>query len=468
MHFHFLGIGGTLMGSVAVAFKARGHTVTGSDERVYPPMSTFLAAHDIPIRTPFAADNLPAEADWFLVGNAMTRGNPEVEALLERKLRYTSLPDALRTHFLAGKRNFVVTGTHGKTTTASLLAWIFETAGQVPSFLIGGIPLNLGAGARLNDSPFCVLEGDEYDTAFFDKRSKFLHYLPECVILNNIEFDHADIFDDLDDVLWSFEQLIRIVPRNGLLVANTDDANVRRILAKAHTPVLAVGFEAEGEGRIRNVRYGSDSTDFTIFGEEFTTPLGGAYNVRNCAAAAAAARSAGTASDCIRQALATFESVKRRQEIRGEAGGVTVMDDFGHHPTAIAQTLGGLRERARWRHLIAVFEPRSNTTRRAVFQHELVEAFTDADAVVLAQVARLDQLPAADRLDPARVIADLVAAGKPAFYEPDTEAIVRRVVALAQPGDLVIVFSNGGFENIHERLLTALRAPAAARQGVTA
>lgn len=458
MHFHFIGICGTLMGSVAAALKQRGHEVTGSDQGVYPPMSTFLAAQGIQIASPFAAENLPADPNAvIIIGNAMSRpSNPEVEAVLDTRRRYTSLPELLRTQILPGRRNFVVTGTHGKTTTSSLLAWMFEAADCSPSFLIGGIPRNLGQGARLTDSDICVLEGDEYDTAFFDKRSKFVHYLPECVILNNIEFDHADIFDDLNHVCRHFEQLVRIVPRNGLFVANADDANVQRVLRQAHAPIVQVGFGTDGPGRISDVVYGVETTEFSVFGERFSTPLGGEFNVRNCAVAIAAARHGGLTFPEIRSSLARFESVARRQEIRGVVRGVSVMDDFGHHPTAIAETLRALRTRWNGHRIVAVFEPRSNTTRRAVFQHELVEAFAEADVVVMAQVARLDQLPAADRLDPERVIADIAACGKPAFYEATTDGIVQRAVSAAKEGDLIVVFSNGGFDGIHGKLLSAL------------
>jgi len=257
MHFHFLGICGTLMGSVAAALKERGHVVTGSDDGIYPPMSTFLASRGIQIASPFSAANLPTSADAIIIiGNAMSRGNPEVEEVLNRKLAYISLPEALRTHFLGGKRNLVVTGTHGKTTTSSLLAWMLESAGKNPTYLIGGLPANLGQGARFTDSEFCVLEGDEYDTAFFDKRSKFVHYLPECVIINNLEFDHADIYHNVDEIILSFSRLVNIVPQNGLIAVNSDDANVAHAIARSPAPLLPVGLKAEGEGRICEIDYG--------------------------------------------------------------------------------------------------------------------------------------------------------------------------------------------------------------------
>ncbi len=458
MNFHFLGICGTLMGSVAAALKERGHVVTGSDDGVYPPMSDFLAARGIAIQAPFSPANLPPSADMIIIGNAMSRGNPEVEEVLNRRLPYISLPEALRTHFLGGKRNFVVTGTHGKTTTSALLAWMFESTGRNPNFLIGGIPANLGQGARFTDSEICVIEGDEYDTAFFDKRSKFVHYLPECVIINNLEFDHADIFRDLDEIILSFTRLVNIVPKNGLILVNADDPNVARAIAKSPAPLLPVGLTATSEGRIHDITYGENETSFRVFGESFTMALGGEFNVRNAAMAIGAARFAGLSGDEIRAALTSFTGVKRRQEMRGEENGIAVMDDFGHHPTAIAETLAGLRRRRATGRIWAIFEPRSNTTRRKIFQQSLPAAFAQADGVILAQVARLDQLPEADRLNPDRVIADIAATGRPAFYEADTAAIVQRARSLARPGDLVVVFSNGGFDGIHAKLLDAFKA----------
>jgi UDP-N-acetylmuramate: L-alanyl-gamma-D-glutamyl-meso-diaminopimelate ligase len=458
MHLHFLGICGTLMGSVASALKERGHVVTGSDDGVYPPMSTFLAARGVTIATPFSAANLPATADLIVIGNAISRGNPEVEEVLNRKLAYVSLPEVLRTQFLGGRRNLVVTGTHGKTTTSALLAWMLECAGKNPTFLIGGIPANLGQGARFTDSEFSVIEGDEYDTAFFDKRSKFVHYLPECVLINNIEFDHADIYRDVDEIILSFTRLVNIVPKNGLIAANSDDPNVARAIARSPAPLLPVGLDATGEGRILDIAYGQRETAFTIFGERFTMSLGGEFNVRNAAMAIAAARFAGLAFAQIRAALVSFSGVKRRQELYGEANGIAVMDDFGHHPTAIAETLASLRCRHPSGRIWAIFEPRSNTTRRKVFQRALPAAFAGADGVIMARIARLEQLPEADRLDPEKVIADIAATGKPAFYERDSAAIVRRAAALAQTGDLVVVFSNGGFDGIHAKLLDAFKA----------
>ncbi len=453
---HFVGVCGTAMGSLAAALRDRGVEVTGSDENVYPPMSTFLRDKGVAITAGFDAENLPADADFVVIGNAMRRGNPEVEAVLNRKLLYYSLPEALKMFFLRGRHNLVVTGTHGKTTTTSLLAWIFESAGLVPSWLIGGIPTNLGQGCRLGDSKYFILEGDEYDTAFFDKRSKFVHYLPELLVVNNIEFDHADIFRDLEDVMTSFRRLLQIVPGEGMVLLNGDDPNCRALAESCPAPLVEVGFSQNAANHIRDVELGRESSAFTLFGERFEIPMIGEFNVRNAAMAVSAAHFYNVPMDEIRKALRTFAGIRRRQEVRGEAGGVVVVDDFGHHPTAIAQTLDGLAVKYPGARLWAVFEPRSNTTRRAVFQDVLPRAFAGAHGVVLAKVARMEQLPENERLNPERVVADLQRAGKEAFYEPDVPAIVGRIAGLARPGDVVVVFSNGGFDNIHTKLLEAL------------
>ena len=457
---HFTGICGTAMGSLAAALRDRGVEVTGSDDNVYPPMSTFLESKGITISKGFRPENLPADADFVVIGNAMTRGNPEVEAVLNRKLLYYSLPEALKFFFLRGRHNLVVAGTHGKTTTTSLLAWIFESAGLAPSWLIGGIPGNLGQGCRLGDSKYFIIEGDEYDTAFFDKRSKFVHYLPELLIVNNIEFDHADIFRDLEDVMTSFRRLLQIVPGEGMVLLNGDDPNCRKLAESCPAPLVEVGFSPNAGNQISEVHLGRDSSSFRLFGETFEIPMIGEFNVRNAAMAVSAAHFYNVPFAEIRKALKSFTGIRRRQEVRGEAGGVTVVDDFGHHPTAIAQTLEGLRVKFPGCKLWAVFEPRSNTTRRAVFQDVLPKAFAGADGVVLARVARMDQLPEKDRLNPEKVVEDLRRAGKEAFYEADTAAIIHRVAGLAGQGDVIVVFSNGGFDNIHAKLLEALQAKA--------
>lgn len=454
-HVHFLGICGTAMGSVAAAMRDSGFIVTGQDDNVYPPMSTFLEGKGITITKGFDPADIPS-ADVIVVGNAMSRGNPAVEAVLNRKLYYLSLPETLKQFFLRGRHNLVVTGTHGKTTTTSLLTWIFESAGREPSWLIGGIPENLGQGSCLRDSKHFIIEGDEYDTAFFDKRSKFIHYLPELVIVNNVEFDHADIYSSLDEIKTSFRRLLNIVPGEGMVLLNADDPNCLDVAKTCPAPIVEVGFSENAGNRILNARHERGSSYFDLLGATFEVPLVGDFNIRNAAMAASAAHFYGISIEEIQKALKTFKGIKRRQEVRGEANGITVIDDFGHHPTAIRETLAGLHSRYVGSRLWAIFEPRSNTTRRAVFQHDLPKAFAQADGVFIAQVARLDQLPEDQRLDPERVVADIAAMGKPSFYEPTADDIVEKLKPLAKSGDVVVVFSNGGFDGIHKKLLERL------------
>jgi UDP-N-acetylmuramate: L-alanyl-gamma-D-glutamyl-meso-diaminopimelate ligase len=456
--FHFMGICGTAMGSVAAALRERGFKVTGSDENVYPPMSTFLEEKGIVLKEGYRAENIPGDADVVVVGNAMKRGNPEVEAVLNRKLFYLSLPEVLKNYFLRGKHNLVVTGTHGKTTTTALLAWIMQEAGHNPGYLIGGIPKNLGQGALLNDSKYFVIEGDEYDSAFFDKRSKFVHYLPELVIINNIEFDHADIFNNLGEIKLSFRRLLNIVPQNGMVLLNGDDANCVEVARDCLAQMIEIGFSKNCAQRIRDVSYSVDASRFKLGEEVFEIPMVGAFNVHNAAMAITAAGFYDVPKATIDRALRSFAGIARRQELRGEAGGVKVIDDFGHHPTAISQTLHAMRQRYPGHRLWAIFEPRSNTTRRAVFQHQLPEALKGADGVFIAQVARLEQIPEAERLHPEAVVREIAESGRPAFYEANADAIVERITPMLQPNDVVVVFSNGGFDNIHQKLLTRLRS----------
>ncbi|RYD38430.1 MAG: UDP-N-acetylmuramate:L-alanyl-gamma-D-glutamyl-meso-diaminopimelate ligase [Verrucomicrobiaceae bacterium] len=464
-HFHFIGICGTAMGAVAAAMKEKGFKITGSDSAVYPPISTFLENRGIRLERGYRAGNIPEEADVIVVGNAISRGNEEVEEVLNRKLRYVSMPEVLKEHFLRGRRNFVVTGTHGKTTTTSLLTWILHQGGKDPSYLIGGVPRNFDGGAKFTDGEFFVLEGDEYDTAFFDKRSKFLHYLPEAVIINNIEFDHADIFENLEAIKKSFRLMLRLVPRNGVIFANGDDPNCLDVVDHAPAPVVRVGFGPDNDRWITEVVYGDDSTEFTLNGQHYTVPMNGEYNVRNAAMAVCNAEFAGMAPDRIAEALAAFKGVARRQDLRGEVNGVKVVDDFGHHPTAIRETAIALKRRylGEGGRMLAIFEPRSNTTRRKVFQNELALALGASEMVILAPVADPHKIPEDDRLDMDQLLDTVRTMGRGVWLEEDVDKIVARAISLVRPGDCIVVFSNGGFGGIHDKLLEALkRLPAAA------
>jgi len=453
---HFTGIGGTGMAAVAAAMQEKGFSVTGSDQNVYPPMSTFLAEKKIAVMNGYDEKNLAHKPDLVVIGNAVSRGNPEAEFVLDHKLRYCSLAALLAEFFIRGKRALVVTGTHGKTTTTSLLAWVFEHSGLNPSFFIGGIPTNLGQGARFTDSEWFILEGDEYDTAFFDKRSKFIHYQPEVGIINNLEFDHADIFENLDAVKKTFSHFIRLIPRNGLLLGNGDDANLAPLLNVTHCPVKRFGLGENNAVKAFNLKLAPTASEFEIPSFKFHINLVGELNIRNALAVVAAAKHCGLSNKQIQSAFDTFKGIKRRMEVRGIAGGVTLIDDFGHHPTAIRETLRALRIKYPREKIWAVFEPRSNTTRRNVFQTELAESFADANAVVVSEVARLEQLLPEERLNPEKLMQDLKASGKDAAYLPDVDAIVAHVAKGAQGGDIVCVFSNGGFGGIHGKLLERL------------
>ncbi len=453
---HFTGIGGTAMASAAAAMLDKGFAVTGSDQNVYEPMASFLAAKKIAVMNGYAEQNLKHKPDLVVIGNAISRGNPEAEFVLDHKLRYCSLPELLREFFIRGKRSLVVAGTHGKTTTTSLLTWVFEHNGLNPSYLIGGIPNNFSQGARFTDSEWFIIEGDEYDTAFFDKRSKFIHYQPEIAIINNLEFDHADIFENLDAVKKTFSHFIRLIPRNGLLLGNGDDANLAPLLNVTHCPVKRFGLGADNAIHGFNLRFGPTATEFEIPSFKFHLNLVGELNVRNALAVIGAAKHCGLKNHQIQSAFDTFKGIKRRLEVKGIAGGVTIIDDFGHHPTAIRETLKALRLRYAREKIWAVFEPRSNTTRRNCFQAELSSAFADADAVIVSEIARLEQIAASERLNPEKLMADIKAAGKEAAYLPDANAIVAHLAQHAEGGDVVCVFSNGGFDGIHAKLLERL------------
>ncbi|MDA7888085.1 UDP-N-acetylmuramate:L-alanyl-gamma-D-glutamyl-meso-diaminopimelate ligase [Akkermansiaceae bacterium] len=454
--FHFVGVCGTAMGSVAAGMIEQGYVVTGSDQAVYPPMSTFLASKGLEIMEGYRAENIPESATTVVIGNAISRGNEEAEAILDRRLRYMSLPEVLKEYFLRGRKNYVVSGTHGKTTTSSMLAWLFESAGENPGFMIGGIPANFGQGARFTDSDYVVMEGDEYDTAFFDKRSKFLHYLPELVVMNNIEFDHADIYNNLDEIILTFQRLLKVVPRNGLALINGDDANCLTAATDSACPIKKIGFGEGCDLRISEVEYVESGSRFTIDGERYEVPMVGEFNVRNAAMAVCSARFAGLSPDQIRKGLISFEGIARRQQERGEVGGVTVVDDFAHHPTAIGLAIDGLRQKYPSRRLWVLFEPRSNTTRRNIFQDDLAVALQKADLVVIPSIPDPEKVAEEDRLDPEKLVSDIKAKGAEAWYLGEVDEIVSHVAGLAKEGDVIAVLSNGGFGGIHTKLLEAL------------
>ena len=453
------------MASLAVLLKLRGHIVSGSDENVYPPMSDFLAENNVSVHKGFSPKNLEQLPDLVVVGNAISRGNPEVEAILDLKIPYISMAELLKEHFIRGKTSMVVTGTHGKTTTTSMLAWVFETAGKKPGFMIGGIAENFGTSCRDGKGSFFITEGDEYDTAFFDKRSKFFHYLPEQLILNNLEFDHADIFNSLDEIKKAFRLMLRLIPKNGLIAANGDDPNVQAVLDSAHSPVIRFGFGEPCSVRADNIRTSASGTKFDVIDkrsgdfpqkQEFELNLAGKYNVLNAMGVITLARYNGIADRDLQEAFDSFKCVRRRQELRGEVNGIAVYDDFAHHPTAVRETVGAIRQKHPDRRLIAVFEPRSNTSVRRVNQDALIDSLLDADEVILTTPYRVEQIPSRDRLDVETVLNSLSKENVKANYFPDVTRIVEHLKNNCSFGDIVLIMSNGKFGNIHQRLLDAL------------
>jgi UDP-N-acetylmuramate: L-alanyl-gamma-D-glutamyl-meso-diaminopimelate ligase len=461
-HIHLIGICGTAMASLAGLLKQRGFKVTGSDNAVYPPMSTFLANLGIPVAQPYADANLRPRPDLVVVGNAISRGNPEIEYVLNERVPFQSMAQVLHEHFLAGRESLVVAGTHGKTTTTSMLAWIFQSGGMNPSFLVGGIAENFGSSFALKPSKHFILEGDEYDTAFFDKGPKFLHYFPAAVILTSVEFDHADIYRDLDAVKTAFKRLVNLIPQRGLLVAWDGSPNVDDCLAKAFCRVERYGTSAGADWRVANIEHQASNTRWALYrkGELFSKlefALAGEYNVLNASAAAALAANYGVTPETIAEALRTFKSVKRRLEVRAEVSGITIIDDFAHHPTAIAGALRALRERYPDSRLWAICEPRSNTLRRKVFQRELGESLALADHIVLTKIFRPEAIAEPDRLSTEAVVLELNRQGRTAYEAADADEIVARFAPQLHPGDVVAILSNGGFGGIYEKLPQRLR-----------
>ena len=451
------------MATVAALLKQRGHDVRGSDQNVYPPMSDFLAAEGIRIMTGFSADHLTPDIDLVVVGNTISRGNPELETVLERKIRYCSLPEAIRDHFLWGSRSIVLAGTHGKTTTTSLTGWLLTHGRFDPTVLVGGIALNFGdrgSSYRLGGGGDFVIEGDEYDSAYFDKSAKFLKYLPDIAVINNIEFDHADIYADLDAVRLVFRRLINLVPRNGLLLLGADSPHAAGLLAYAVSPVETFGTSDEATWQATAIEHADGVTRFTVrcggepFGR-FESPLLGLHNVRNALVAIAVGSRVGLGASQLAEGLSTFKGIRRRLETVGVRQGVTVLDDFAHHPTAVRETLAALRTGYPSRRLWAVFEPRSNSSCRRVFQDDFADAFGDADEVVIAAVFR-SSIPESERLSPERLVDKLRRQGQGARHIPGVEEIVRTIVSEHRAGDIVVLMSNGGFDGIHQKLLGAL------------
>ncbi|MGC8548744.1 MAG: UDP-N-acetylmuramate:L-alanyl-gamma-D-glutamyl-meso-diaminopimelate ligase [Acidobacteriaceae bacterium] len=467
-HIHLIGICGTAMASLAGLLQQKGHRITGSDQAAYPPMSGLLRSLGISIMEPFSESNLQPRPDLIIVGNAISRGNPEVEYMLDHKLPFTSMAAVIQQEFLPNRASLVVSGTHGKTTTTSMLAWIHHVAAQqdpqfAPSFLIGGVAENFGTSFQYQPGNRFLIEGDEYDTAFFDKGPKFMHYFPDALILTHVEFDHADIYRDLEAVKTAFRRLVNLVPRRGRIIAFDDSPHLRDCVQRALCPVEFYGAQPNSTWQVTDLRQQGTTMHWSVThnGQPwagFHMNLAGRHNAFNATAAAALAYDEGIPVESIQQALSTFRSVKRRLEVRAEINGITIIDDFAHHPTAIRETLRALRGSYPDARLWAVLEPRSNTLRRNVFESELTQSLALADRILLARVFKSEAVPEPERLQPENVIAGLTALGKPAQLMPSVSAIIEQIAAEARPGDVIAILSNGGFDDIYSKLPAALEA----------
>ncbi len=449
------------MASLAGMLVAQGHRVTGSDENVYPPMSLELERLGIPASEGYKPENLAERPDVIVVGNAITRGNPELEYALNEKMYYTSMAAVVKENFIRGRHSIVVAGTHGKTTTTSLMAWAMEKAGANPSFLIGGVAENFKSSFRVTDSIYFVIEGDEYDTAYFDKGPKFMHYLPDTVILNNVEFDHADIYRDLEAVKFAFSRLINLIPGRGHLIAGWDSEIVRQLSARAFCSVESFGTEEGARWRATDIDFAGEMTTFTILieGREFgryRTPLAGMFNVRNCLGVIAACEVLGLDRRAVQEAMAEFKSVKRRMQVRGEVRGVTVIDDFAHHPTAVHETLLAARAKYPRRRIVAVFEPRSYTAQIKKFQQAFEDGLAEADEIIIAGLFHPERYTAETAISPQEMIEHLRQRGRAAEFIPTTDEIVARLAPRLTRDDVVVIMSNGSFGGIHDKLLRAL------------
>ncbi len=460
-HIHLIGICGTGMASLAGMLKSQGHLITGSDQNIYPPMSLFLESLSIPVFDGYRSEHLHPEPDLVIVGNVVTKENPEAVELSSLRLPYLSFPQAIGHFALKDKRSIVISGTHGKTTTSALIAWILEKAGMDPGFMIGGIPRNFEKNFKSGKGPYFVIEGDEYDTAFFDKGPKFLHYNPWITILTSIEFDHADIYRDLDHVIGSFRKLINLIPANGLLIANGDDKIVRRESKEAGCRTETYGFSENNRWRAADLTFEAAFTQLTILkkGEEipFSTSLYGRHNISNLLAAVVLGRFLEIPWTIIEEAARTFSGVKRRQEIIGERNGILVLDDFAHHPTAVRETIAAVRDKYRGRRVIAVFEPRSNSSRRKIFQDRYSLSFDAADLILIPEPPLMGSIPVDERFSSRQLVSDLNERGLKAGYFETTDKLLEALVRAARSQDVVLIMSNGGFDYLHQRLLDALQ-----------
>jgi UDP-N-acetylmuramate: L-alanyl-gamma-D-glutamyl-meso-diaminopimelate ligase len=460
-HIHLMGICGTGMGSLAGMLKEQGFWVTGSDQAVYPPMSTFLAHLRIPVKEGYGPENLDPLPDLVIVGNVITQVNPEAQALIGLGLPFLSLPQTLAHFFLKNKVPLVVTGTHGKTTTASLLASILDQAGLSPGFMIGGILKGYERNYQIGKGPYFVIEGDEYDTAFFDKGPKFLHYRPHYAVLTSIEFDHADIYPDIQAIQKAFARFLSILPRDGLLVAHGADARIQEILPKAPCPVQTYGLEPQWDWHLGGLEPQAGGSRVHVYHggqywQPFDSPLAGRHNALNFMALIPILLQLGVTPEAMAQGLAGFQGVHRRQDIRGIKAGVTVIDDFAHHPTAVRETIQAVKAQYPGQRLLAVFEPRTNTSRRKVFQREYGSAFEGADLILIREAPGLEKIPEEERFSSAQLVSDLKNSGQKAYFFTDTDGVLAFLEDHLRPGDVALIMSNGGFDNIHERLLATL------------
>ena len=461
---HIMGVGGTAMAALAGMLVDAGYTVTGSDgNKVYPPMSDYLTSLGIEPMEGFHASNLDHNPDLVIIGNVVRATYEEAEAVQQRDLPYMSFPSLLGARFLEGKRNIVVAGTHGKTTTTSIAAWLLEAAGQKPGFLVGGVMANFDRTARASGGDHFVIEGDEYDTAHFDKGPKFLHYRPTTAILTSIEFDHADIYRDLEHCQESFRKLMKILPPDGCVVARMDHEAVANVVSESECEIRRYGPEQEWDGRIESIDTAKGTMQFSVLRDgklwgTFESIMVGQHNLYNQVAIVAALDREGLTANDLRAGFEQFGGIRRRQEVRGEPGGITIIDDFAHHPTAVQLTLEALKLRFGDRRMWAVFEPRSNTSRRNVFQQQYAEAFDAADIAVIATPFNQEGIPPEDRMDADQLVTDIRSRGQEAFHWPNANGIAARICANAQPEDVIAVLSNGGFDGIHQKLIDGLHS----------